>query len=158
MGRKEKLNPDRQKIIVEAIAAGSPHETAVALAGVSKSAFYEWINTGSTAASGKYKSFHDAVKKAEADAEAARIRRIDQAGKDGDWKADAWYLERRYPERWGRRVISADLNHTGEVTQSHEYEAKYEIVHKLQDDEEGRELLKKLFEWEQRANREGNRV
>jgi transposase len=153
-GPKGKLTPERQDAIVKAIREGNPHETAAGAAGIGKTAFYEWLKKGEESEKNdKYKKFYEAVKTAEAIAEALRIRRINKAGLAGDWKADAWYLERRYPEKWGRRVISADVNHSGEVTERHEYEATIEITEKLQADEEGRELLKKLFEWEQRNQR-----
>lgn len=149
-GPKGKFTPERIRKIIKALKEGSPHETAAALAGIGKTAFYEWLKKGEKAKTGEYRAFYDKVKEAEAYAEAERVRRINKAGREGDWKADAWYLERRYPDKWGRRVISADLNHSGEVIERHEYEATAEITHKLQEDEEGRELLKKLFEWEQR--------
>jgi transposase len=153
-GPKGKLTAERQDAIVKAIREGNPHDTAAQAAGIGKTAFYDWLRKGEESEKNdKYKKFYEAVKTAEATAEALRVRRINKAGLHGDWKADAWYLERRYPDKWGRRVISADVNHSGEVTERHEYEAQIEITQKLQADEEGRELLKQLFEWEQRHSR-----
>jgi hypothetical protein len=63
-----------------------------------------WMKKGESASSGAYVEFLEAVKKAEAEAEALRVSRISKAGKEGNWQADAWYLERRYPERWGKRI------------------------------------------------------
>ena len=31
------------------------------------------------------------------------MRQIKEAAQNGDWSAAAWMLERRYPEKWGRR-------------------------------------------------------
>ena len=31
------------------------------------------------------------------------MRQIKDAAQNGDWRAAAWMLERRYPEKWGRR-------------------------------------------------------
>ena len=62
------------------------------------------MKKGESTSSGAYVEFLEAVKKAEAEAEALRVSRISKAGKEGNWQADAWYLERRYPDRWGKRV------------------------------------------------------
>ena len=40
---------------------------------------------------------------AEAKAIERRLNRIDEAGQNGNWQADAWYLERRYPHLFGKR-------------------------------------------------------
>lgn len=150
-GPKGKFTPERTDAIIKAIQEGCPHETAAAAAGIATSTFYAWIEKGEGFQTGIYREFADNVRRAEALAEAERISRIDRAGKEGDWKADAWYLERRYPERWGRKHFSADLNHSGEVTSHHEYEDTQTLIAKLQDDPEGRELLKQIYFFEQRT-------
>jgi len=103
MGRPSKLTPETQKLFVDAIAAGNYVATAAELAGIGQSTYYRWLEQGKTATRGRYREFWDAVKKAEAQAEAVRVARIARAGGEGNWQADAWYLERRYPDRWGRR-------------------------------------------------------
>lgn len=50
------------------------------------------------------RQFRDAVEKAEADTKLASLGRIRAAGQSGTWQADAWYLERKYPHEFGRRV------------------------------------------------------
>lgn len=104
MGRQCKLTPETQQKIVNAIAEGNYLETAAALGGISCTTFFRWLQEGEQAAAGAKRDFWEAVKKAEAEAEALRVSRINKAGRDGNWQADAWYLERRYPDRWGKRV------------------------------------------------------
>lgn len=104
MGRPSKLTPESAKKIVDAIAAGNYLEVAAAHGGVVYSTLNEWMKKGERATTGDYREFYESVKRAEADAEMLRIARISKAGSEGNWTADAWYLERRYPDRWGRRT------------------------------------------------------
>jgi len=101
-GRKTKLTPERQKIITDVIAAGNYARTAVAMAGISEETYYQWLK--------KNPEFAEAVRKAESQAEAVRVARIARAGQEGNWTADAWWLERRFPDKWSRRER---LEHTG---------------------------------------------
>jgi transposase len=156
MGRKSKLTEATQQELYNTIAAGNTHETACALAGIATSTFYDWLSKGEKAKSGKMRDFYELMKKGEALAEAKRIEIIRKAGEGKgvfeekpDWKAAAWYLERRYPEKWGRRHLSADLNHSGEVTEVKEERHRIEVEHTLQQDPESRDLLKQLWRREQ---------
>jgi len=57
-----------------------------------------------------YAAFAVAVKKAEAEAEAAMVHLICAAAPD-TWQAAAWWLERKNPKEWGkvnRTHLSAD--------------------------------------------------
>lgn len=103
VGRKTKLNDTRLKKVVEGITAGLPYDTACALAGICYQTFLNWMKRGEAAQTGKFFEFFEEVKKAEAIAESVHIANIKKAGKDGVWQADAWMLERRFPEKWGRR-------------------------------------------------------
>jgi hypothetical protein len=143
-GRKPKLTPELQQKLVSAIAAGNYIETACALVGIGTTTFYRWLELGSGPnARSPYREFREAVKKAEAAAEAKRIQIITEAAKE-DWKAAAWYLERRYPERWGRRDrLQAELEHSGTVTANVEQHAH--IVQRIVADPEARELARELF-------------
>jgi transposase len=64
---------------------------------------YRWTKRGEKQASGLFREFCMALREADAVAELRCIRRLNQAACDGDWRAAAWMLERRFPERWGRR-------------------------------------------------------
>lgn len=103
-GQPTKLTPELQQKFIDALAAGNYLRVAANYAGITYTTFYRWLEKGKTIGSGPYHEFCDAVEKAQADSEVARIERIIKAAKTGIWTADAWYLERRYPERWGRHL------------------------------------------------------
>ncbi len=103
VGRKTKLDEKRLKKVVDGITAGLPYDTACALAGITYQTFLNWMRAGEAAESGKFFEFFEAVKKAEAIAESVHIANIKNAGKSGVWQADAWMLERRYPQKWGKK-------------------------------------------------------
>jgi hypothetical protein len=102
MGRPLKLTPDVQGRIVQAIAAGNTRETAAAYAGINVATLYRWLAEAAAGANGIKREFHEAVKKAEADAVVTSVAIIRQAAHDS-WQAAAWWLERRYPDDWARR-------------------------------------------------------
>lgn len=146
-GRPTKLTPELQKKIIDAIRAGNYMETAAAYAGISKDTFFRWLRKGARAKSGIYKDFHDAVEKALADAEVRDVMLIANAAAT-DWKAAAWRLERKFPDRWGRKErLSADLNHSGQVVKREEYDISitHEITNEILNDEEAKELAKQLL-------------
>jgi transposase len=68
------------------------------------------LKKGREGKNGKYVEFFNAIKEAEAVAENSYLEKIQKAA-EGDpekdikpvWQAAAWYLERKHPDRWGRR-------------------------------------------------------
>jgi hypothetical protein len=108
VGRKTKLNAELQARLVEVLAAGNYIEAACAYVGIHRDTFFEWLKRGErdnvADREGGYSDFSDAVKKAQAQAEIDSVARVRKAGQDGNWQADAWYLERSHPDRWGRQV------------------------------------------------------
>ena len=58
--------------------------------------------------------FDDFVKRCETECEIEHIDNISTAGSMGSWQASAWYLERRFPEKYGKKDIV-----------KHEYEVKF---------------------------------
>jgi hypothetical protein len=102
-GRPTKLNAERQSKVCDAIRAGVPPETAAACAGIDESTFYRWLARGRRLeAEALYAKFAEAVKLALAEWETRDIMRIGEAAAT-DWRAAAWRLERRLPQRYGRR-------------------------------------------------------
>src|SRR5439155_21962554 len=62
----------------------------------------EWLRRGREAKSGGYHDFAEALELALAQAEVTDLSTILDASKE-EWQAAAWRLERRYPDRYGRR-------------------------------------------------------
>ncbi len=117
-GRKTKLTPETQEKICKYIKTGYTIEQSCALAGIGVSTYYAWKEKGKTAKRGKFREFLEAVKNAEKIAEAKYLAIITKAavgdplkGVKGDWKAAAWYLERRNPKQFARRdFLRQDVN------------------------------------------------
>lgn len=124
-GRPTKLTPEVQEKICSAIRAGNYIETASAYADVAKSTLYEWLKRGQREKDriaknprarirkeeAPYVEFSNAVEKALADAEVRDVMLIGKAAEE-NWQAAAWRLERKFPDRWGRRDKFA-LEHSG---------------------------------------------
>lgn len=102
MARQTKLTPEVTERIVSAIRVGVPHVTAAAAAGINPSTLRLWLANGAKGKSQRYIDFAAAVRAAEAEAEARMVALVAKAGLS-DWKAAAWMLARRYPERYGQR-------------------------------------------------------
>jgi len=100
-GRPTKLTRELHDEIVRLIEAGNYAETAAAVGGIQPHTLRDWIRRGARETTGPYAAFSSAVKKAEGRAEASAVLRIRKAGQM-NWTAEAWYLERKFPARWGR--------------------------------------------------------
>ncbi len=133
-GRPTKLTKETQAKIVEAVRAGAYIETASAFAGIDKASLYAWMKRGNAQTKGIYREFLNAIEKAFADSELRDIMNIGNAAKE-NWQASAWRLERRFPDRWGRKEkinVDANVKHSGEVALKEEHTQR--IVHELLQD------------------------
>ena len=104
-GRPSKLTPERLEKILESLREGNYRDTAAEGAGIAYNTFREWEKKGGVEEKGK---------RAEAEGEQLHIRRINKAGEEGAWQADAWMLERKDPKKWGRKDATK-LELSGEV-------------------------------------------
>lgn len=95
-GRKGKYTPELVAEIVGVIRIGGTDADACARAEISSETFYEWMREKA--------GFADEVTRARANGKLERIARIKEHGKD-DWRADAWYLERRYPQEFAQQLV-----------------------------------------------------
>ncbi len=152
MGRPTKISNEIQHKIITAIRAGNYIETASAYAGISKNTLYDWLRRGErekqrAEKNPRYKirkseqpfvDFSDAVEKALAEAEVRDVAIIAKAAEE-QWQAAAWRLERKFPDRWGRKVIE----HRGSLEVKSD-EAR-RIEQQIERDPESRELLKEFF-------------
>lgn len=125
MARPTKLTPARQKDIEEAILAGNYFGAACEYAGIDERTGYNWMARGrdelarrenprvkeGTAQWEKeedFVQFFQTITRASARVEVRVVAKIQQAG-DEDWRALAWFMEHRYPTKWGKHVNE----HTG---------------------------------------------
>lgn len=103
VGRPTALTPEIHNRVIAYIKAGGYVETAAAAAGVNKSTLYNWLKRGAKEDAGIYRDFSESVEKAMAEAEMIDVARINKAAQDGVWQAAAWRLERKHPDRWGKK-------------------------------------------------------
>jgi hypothetical protein len=87
--------------MVEAIEAGNYASTAAESVGIGESTHYRWMKQGEEGIE-PYRGYWEAIKKAEAQAEMSAVQNI-QTHAAENWTASAWYLERKFPDKWGRK-------------------------------------------------------
>jgi len=125
VGRKCKLDAALIKEITDVIAAGAYDVSACKYIGIHVATFYRWKNKGETLMNivetngGDFSvidekdmifcEFYEAIKRAEGRGEIAAVAAVRNAF-DKDWKAPMTFLERKYPDRWGRRDRNLNLN------------------------------------------------
>lgn len=87
LGRKSKRTPEVEAKLIEALKKGNTYRAACAYSGISESEFYEWKS--------ECAEFMERITRAENVAEFAYVDVIQECANNGDWKAAAWWLERR---------------------------------------------------------------
>lgn len=116
-GRKvSKLSDPKVSILLQALTGGNYIETACAYAGLAPSTIYRWLERGRAekasieagnkpnADEAEYLELCEAVEKARAAAVISNVTIIQQAARNGQWQAAAWWLERSMPQQYGRRL------------------------------------------------------
>jgi len=111
MARPTKYTPETANRVLEGIRLGMTWRHAAAYAGVSVLTIRRWCQ--------RYADFGRQLEEAEGHAVAANMERIRQAALNGDWRASAWILERRWPEDYGARqrvdqTITVDVRKAAE--------------------------------------------
>ncbi len=101
-GRPILLDDKRKAIICEAIKLGATWNAAAAAARICASTLATWRRRGKKEDKGIYADLVRDLEFAEAQGVSEALASIDKAHKNGDWKAAAWRLERRYPQDYGR--------------------------------------------------------
>jgi hypothetical protein len=102
MGRPTKLNDEVSDRIISSIKAGNFRNTAALWAGVGDRTMRDWMVRGERKPKSPFGSFRRRVMEAEKAAEMRAVALIMKAAA-GDAKHAEWWLERKYPQRWGRR-------------------------------------------------------
>lgn len=112
-GRPSELTPDIYEKLLEGIRAGVPIKTAVVALGIAEQSYYNWMKRGSDEqyriSKGEkprenekvFLEFLGSVTRAKEEAKAAHVAVIAKAGKNGDWRASAWWLQRQFRDEFG---------------------------------------------------------
>ena len=142
-GRPSKLTEETTKKLVKAIESGNYMKAACAYAGIDYTTFRLWMKKGEKAKSGRYFNFFHTIKRAEQVAEVKMVEQW-QRHMPENWQAIATFMERRYPDRWGRNMrVNQNIQQEvrGQVTERHEYD----VTHRILADPEARETARELF-------------
>lgn len=102
-GRPSHLTPEKITTICGFVARGTTPDRAATLAGVASTTWRDWKTWGA-AGREPYCSAVAQVFQAEAAALAESEARVRAAGQGGEWKADAWLLERRDRATYSQRL------------------------------------------------------
>ena len=147
-GRPNKLTKEIEEELVRVIRSGNYIETACAYVGINKTTFYDWMKKGAREKDRVEKEpkarvrkemkpfveLSNAIEKALAHAE---IRDVAIIGKSAEtnWQAAAWRLERKFPDKWGRKDRQY-LEHSGKNGEPIETRVTSDIdLSKLSDEE-----------------------
>jgi len=104
VGAPTKLTPDLIAQMRNLLIQGNYVDTAYRCCKISRESFTNWMKEGGAKdASGIYKQFFDMVHESVALAEARDLNRLDKLATDGDFRAIAFRMERRFSSKWGRR-------------------------------------------------------
>lgn len=107
-GRRPKLlRPEIQEKLLEGLRSGLYMEQAARMAGIDVSTLRRYVERGKRQEVGLYRKFYEAVQAAEAEVEDEKLQQLFRVAERADhWQGYAWFLERRFPDRWGRRAAA----------------------------------------------------
>jgi hypothetical protein len=97
------LTPEIADRIVNMLKLGNYQETAAAAAGIDARTLRRWLHRGASREEEPYATFAARVLEAEASAESRHVGTLYSASRE-DWRAAAWILSRKSPDRWGDKV------------------------------------------------------
>lgn len=94
MARPTKYSDELATQICKALTAGNTRKDSYTMAGISADTFAAWLK--------RFSAFLVSVKAAEAEARVRNVAIINNAAVK-NWKAAAWWLERKDPDNWRAR-------------------------------------------------------
>jgi hypothetical protein len=140
MARPTELTPETQQILCSALER-LPIKLACQVAKIDRETYRRWMKRGETGEQ-PYADFAALARKSAADYAADRLAKIHEAAED-DWKAAAWYLERRFPGEFQPRS-KTETKHSGRIDgntgpdlsklSTDELRAYHDIMAKLSDE------------------------
>lgn len=96
------LTPEILEAVGQLLTEGNYKETVADFLGIHRQTWWDWEQRGEREPGSVYGQFSYVVKKAQAAAEILLLRQIRMGGEG--WQSKAWISERRFPQRWGKRI------------------------------------------------------
>lgn len=109
---KPKLTQELAREAIKLVSGGASNADVIAWLGVAEGTFYTWLRDPQNDAQ---RALAQGLKKAETERKLWHLQRIHKAAEEGDWKASAWYLERRYPREYARTQRTIEMSRGTEV-------------------------------------------
>ena len=147
--RRTKLNEEVKKRIISAIQMGATYEIAAEHAGICRKTLYSWIEKGKTASKGSkhYTFLHD-FRKAEARAALTSLTTIQREIQNGDWKAAAWFLDRRAGFRRDATISNETNISQTETQQSQEIDYRSMMMTQISELRTSMDKAKESGSWQ----------
>lgn len=96
---RSKLNDQLINEAVKLVQTGLNDADVCDALGIHRSSWYGWMKAGDTPLK---KKLAKEVTRAKAMRKAYHLQNVVNSARDGNWQASAWYLERAYPQEYGR--------------------------------------------------------
>jgi len=108
--KREVKRKEKREKLLENLRTGMSVDAACTQSSISRSTYYRWIEED--------EEFAEEVEAAKDFSEAVLLESIRYQGEaKQDWRAAAWILERRIPDRWGaKREVDLTVNNTTNET------------------------------------------
>jgi hypothetical protein len=127
MARRSKMTPEVKTKILNVLKGGGTECAAYTSAGICEATFYRWLQLGEQAKAPRYRKFLEEVRRAQQDAVIRNVTIVQKAAMGGEVlertrithpdgrvvetekksapnvQAAEWWLERKFPNDWGRR-------------------------------------------------------
>jgi len=130
--------PDLKDRFFVLIRDGMPFTVACKVVGWSYDSVMNWLEKGHRGDTKEYYDFYVNTLMAEGNAESKVYKKLKKAH-GSDWRAAAWTLERRWPERWSKHEL---LKQEVKVTNDTVITIKDELAAKVIDNDDARNLAR----------------
>ncbi len=97
ISEKTLLTKDVALDLQEKILRGLTEEQACELVGVSYDTYSKWLVN--------YPLFKEFIRRVKSQVEFEALKHVQDAMSGGTWSASAWFLERKWPQRYGKRDV-----------------------------------------------------
>lgn len=116
-------------VLIPALREGMPKRQAAALCGIHRDTLYGWLEKAKDGDK-NYKDISDTIKKAQAEFVRDRLKSIKKHG-ESQFQADAWLLERMFPEDFAKLDKLAMTDPTGKNEYTGTKESNAELAQRV---------------------------